>query len=145
MRRKVLQDIANSLCGMLVGWRMAEDLEVLAELPDGELRFDLLQARVTHSVSGNVSLHITGELAAWLKHRLDSLKIPIDALREITLVATSDTSRISTNRKRIVSFDWRCESVIATDEAKYAGRLNEKHLWHQRLSPNNALERTRNG
>jgi hypothetical protein len=43
MRRKLLQDVANSLCPLLVG-RLSDDLEVLSELPDGVLIFDVLGA-----------------------------------------------------------------------------------------------------
>ncbi|HEX5049999.1 MAG TPA: hypothetical protein VFX89_22995, partial [Gammaproteobacteria bacterium] len=80
MRRKVLQDVANTLCHMLVGWRMGGDLEVLSELPDGVLSFDVIGGSVTHNQSGALSLHVATELSAWLKHRLASLDIPLDAL-----------------------------------------------------------------
>lgn len=69
MRRKVLQDVANTLCHMLVGWRMGEDREVLSELPDGVLTFDVLLGTAEHNVAGAASLCVAGEMAAWLKHR----------------------------------------------------------------------------
>ena len=37
MRRKVLQDIANTLCQMMVGWRMGDDAQRMARLPDRTL------------------------------------------------------------------------------------------------------------
>lgn len=57
MRRKVLQDVANALCPMLVG-RISEDLEALSELPDGLLVFDVLAGSVTHDRNGPLSLRI---------------------------------------------------------------------------------------
>ena len=132
MRRKVLQDIANTLCQMVVGWRMADDLEALAELPDGQLRFNVLAGTVTHSAAGDVSLHVALELSAWLKHRLSVLRIPEDAIEKAELSADFRTDRIKTDRKRIISFDWTCTSSINTDECSYTGALSEKHAWHSR-------------
>ncbi len=143
MRRKVLQDIANTLCDMLVGWRMGDDLEVLSALPDGTLRFDVLNARVSHSVAGELKLQVADELAAWFEHRLKELKIDRAAVLGAELVADFATDRIKTNRKRIVSFDWKCYSRVTTDEKVYEGQLKEKHKWHSRLPPNISLERTR--
>jgi hypothetical protein len=51
---------------MLVGWRMGEDLEVLADLSDGTLHIDVLSGSVKHSINGDINLHIAGELRAWL-------------------------------------------------------------------------------
>jgi hypothetical protein len=134
MRRKALQDVANTVCAMLVGWRMGQDLEILAELPDGTLEFDLIEQTATHSVVGPVRLHIAAEIGAWLIWRLKDLAIPVDALRTARLRAQIRTDRIATNRKRIVSFDWTCESEISTDEKRYLGRLVEKHIWHKRTT-----------
>jgi hypothetical protein len=133
VRRKKLQDLANTLCDMLVGWRMGEDLERIATLPDGALEFDLIAGRVTHTIAGPVDLHVCGELAAWLKSRLDVLHIPVDSLRAATLRADFRTDRVATNRKKILSFDWKCRSRLATDEKEYVGHL-EKHEWHNRVA-----------
>lgn len=134
MRRKVLQDVANTLCDMLVGWRMGADLEALSELPDGALSFDVLSGSVTHDQRGELDLYIARELSAWLKHRLESLSIPLGALTSATLRAEFKTDRIKTDKKRIVSFDWSCESSVATDEKTYVGRLVEAHQWHTRTA-----------
>jgi hypothetical protein len=134
MRRKVLQDVANTLCQMLVGWRMSEDLEALSELPDGVLSFDVLGGSVAHNHSGALELHIAGELSTWLRHRLASLNIPLSALKSATLRAEFKTDRIKTDKKRIVSFDWSCESSLATHEKVYFGQLLEEHQWHTRTA-----------
>jgi hypothetical protein len=52
--RKILQDVANTLPQMFVGWRMAEGLESLAELPDGTLEIDVLTETIRHN-SGSTS------------------------------------------------------------------------------------------
>jgi hypothetical protein len=144
VRRKVLQDIANTLCDMLVGWRMGEDLETLSDLPDGTLRFDLLNCQASHSVGRDLSLHVAGELSAWFEHRLREHGISRADILRAELVADFSTDRVKTNRKRIVSFDWKCSSRITTDEKVYEGQLKEKHQWHSRLPPNTSSGRVEN-
>jgi len=55
MRRKRLQEFANNLCHMLVGWRMHDDLEKLADLGNGDLTIDLLSGRTQHTTTGELN------------------------------------------------------------------------------------------
>ena len=132
LNRKVFQDFANTLPQMLMGWRMGDDLETLADLPDGVLSFDVLRGTATHSVTGAIALRIAEEMHAWLQHRLVSLHIPPDALIAATLSADFRTDRIATDRKRIVSFDFRCSSCLRTADRIYQGQLHEAHTCHSR-------------
>lgn len=132
MRRKILQDHANTFCEMLVGWRMAADLETLAQLPDGVLFIDVLSGRAEHSAVGPIELGIAAELHAWFSHRLEVSGIPASEIRAASLSAHINTGRIATNRKKIVSFDFSIESKIETSDARYSGNLKEVHKWHQR-------------
>ncbi|WP_445369245.1 hypothetical protein ACH5Y9_08285 [Methylomonas sp. BW4-1] len=133
MRRKALQDLANTLCHMVVGWRMGDDFERIAQLPDGTLSFDLLKKSATHSSGVSPELWITGELAAWLTARLAAENIDQMKLVEATLDVQHRTDRIKTDRKKIVSFDFECHSVLATDERRYQGKLVERHSYHTRV------------
>ena len=132
MLRKVLQDMANTLCQMVVGWRMGSDYERIAALPDGTLSFDLLKETVAHSSGVTPDLWITGELASWLGARLATEDIDTKNLVSAILYVQYKTGRIKTNRKKIVSFDFECHSVLATDEKRYEGGLVERHTYHQR-------------
>ncbi len=134
MRRKILQDFANTLCQMLVGWRMVEDLEVLAALPDGTLRVNVLSGIATHSSQTPVELHIARELRAWLLHRFAEAAISPSDIDSAIVTASIRTDRIATNRKRIISFDFAAESAITTSEREYRGVLHEVHRWHTRMS-----------
>ncbi len=133
MRRKVLQDIANTLCQMMVGWRMGDDFELIAELPDGKLVLDLIEQTTTHDSGTSPSLWITGELAAWFQDRLKVLNIPAEKIISVTVEASFRTDRIKTNKKKIVSFDFDVRSRIETDEKTYDGHIVENHSYHQRL------------
>lgn len=132
MKLKALQGIANTLPEMIVGWRMSEDLDRLADLPDGVLRIDVLRERAVHSKAGPVELHIVRELSAWLRERLTGLDIPMSQLNEVRVEADIRTDRIATDRKRIVSFDFDCHSRVATAERTYEAQRKETHKWHRR-------------
>jgi hypothetical protein len=132
LRRKALQELANALCPMSVGARISPDLSILADLPDGTIEVDLLRATAHHSTAGPIDLHLPGELSSWLQERLASLSIPREAIRTARVSATYQTDRLPTNRDKIVSFDWRCNSALATDEKEYQGSLLESHTWHHR-------------
>lgn len=133
MKRKSLQDVANTLPHMLVGWRMAaEDLERLSDLPDGTLRIDLLRETAEHSEAGSLALHVVTELSAWLRDRLATLEIPLTELARANVDAEIRTDRIATDRKRIVSFDFTCQSRVATLQKTYEATLKERHVWHRR-------------
>jgi hypothetical protein len=142
MKRKILQDFANTLCAMFVGWRLGDDYEVLAALPDGTLLLELLGESAFHSSGINVNLWITGELSAWLKHRLEVHGIPIGAIINVSLRVQHKTDRIQTDRKKLVSFDFQCSSTIQTAEKTYSGTLVERHTYHQRINANKSKSTT---
>jgi hypothetical protein len=137
MRRKVIQNYADVLCHMAIGWRMEDDLEKLAELLDGSIEVNILTGRALHSQAGDLSLRIAGEMQAWLKQRLSVDRIPEDAVVRAEIRLDVRTDRIRTDKKRIVSFDWDCHSILATDERTYESQLAEAHTWHRRVQ--NAL------
>lgn len=140
MRRKIIQDIANTLCQMLVGWRMGDDLEVLAELPDGILTINVLGGAASHDAARAIQLHIAGELQAWFSHRLAVGAIPGHAILSAEVTAKICTNRLATNRKRVVSFDFSVRSVVSTDERSYTGQLREVHRWLSRMPSNNSFK-----
>jgi hypothetical protein len=118
---------------MAIGWRMTEDLETLADLPDGSIDIDLRNGSATHSTAGQINLWIAKEMQAWLKQRFAADHISEQQISRAELRLNSKTDRIKTDRKRIVSFDWECHSLIATDQKTYESHLTEVHRWHNRL------------
>ena len=118
---------------MAIGWRMAQDLETLADLPDGNIEIDLLRGIAAHSTVGQIDLWIAKEMQAWLKNRLEADRIPKNQISEAHVCLCSNTDRIKTDKSRIVSFDWECHSLIATDEKTYESQLKLAHRWHKRI------------
>ncbi|AXK71269.1 hypothetical protein DWG18_02495 [Lysobacter sp. TY2-98] len=118
---------------MLVGWRMGDDLESLANLPDGRLEIDVLRGHATHSSGAEPHLFIAHELQAWFSARLEQLSIPIAAISKAIVEADIRTDLLATNRKRVVSFNFDVNSLVTTAEREYRGRLAETHSWHSRV------------
>lgn len=123
MRRKILQDLANTLCQMVVGWRMGEDIERIASLPDGTLSLDLLNGAASHSSGTTPELWIVGELEAWLRGRLASADIDPSQLIAATLTVQHKKEGSRTSQKRHIAF-FECQSLLVTDERRYEGKAD---------------------
>jgi hypothetical protein len=114
---------------MFVGWRMAEDLEILAELPDGTLEIDVLTETVRHSSGSPPRLHVAGELAAWLGNRLGEARLSLTKLTKAHLMVVIHTERSATARKRLIAFDFACTCTVIGYDRTYVGNLVETHTW----------------
>lgn len=112
-----------------MGWRMGDDLEVLAEIPDGQLSIDLLAGQTTHDSRGPITLHVADEIQAWLKSECKRESIPFAQIVKAELVVELDTSQVKTDKKRAVCFSFVCRSLIATDEHEYRAEAHETHNW----------------
>lgn len=128
MGHKVLKDHAHVFCQMFMGWRMADDLQMFAQLPAGQLHLNILEATCEHSVAGRIETHIASEIRAWFLHRLEEHRIP---LQEVTLaqllVHMKDT--IESSHKMGIAFDWTCDATIRTVDSEYHAHLAEPHTW----------------
>lgn len=134
MRRKRLNHYADVVCRMFVGWRMGDDLEALSDLPNGTISLNLLTGVATHSISGQIDLHIAKEIHAWLQQQSAKEGIDISQLVTATLEIDVDTSKVATNKKKIVMFNFECRSNIQTPETTYHATLKEAHKWHTRVA-----------
>lgn len=128
MRRKVLQDHANTLCQMFVGWRMAEDGGKLAAMGRGKFVVDILQGTATGE-NGVIELWIAGELNAWFRRRLREHHVEEASILEAVLEIVVDSSPVPNKRARGTTFNWDIRSRIRTEDAQYEGHLNEAHTW----------------
>lgn len=134
MRRgKALRDIAYGLPPMFGGWRMGDDLEKLATLPDGVLKINLLDGTAEHSLFPISRLRIAQELSGWMHSRLADYKIPPTRLSSANLVVHIRTDGVPTDKTRIVSFDMRIHSCLEFEGQKFE-RAIEKHVLHHRAS-----------
>ena len=128
MGYKVLQDHAHVFCQMFMGWRMADDLDLFARLPEGRLVINVLDSTAEHSEVGRIDARIAHEIHAWFLHRLDQHRIPLEEIKAAgLLVHVKNTVR--TMHKMRIAFDWTCDATIATKDREYSAHLAEPHTW----------------
>lgn len=129
MGRKVLQDHAYVFCQMFMGWRMAQDLEIFASLPDGILTIDVLAGTCNHDSQGVVQTYIAGEISAWFTHQLEHLQIPSTEILKAMLTINLKRLPQPSKRKKGITFAWTCDAVITNVDREYTAHLSEPHTW----------------
>jgi len=113
---------------MFMGWRMGDDLETLATLPDGILTIDVLHGTCNHSETGCVQTHIAAEIAAWFLHRLHEHRI--DRVDIVNATLTVHMTRVAPPKhKRGITWNWTCDGLIQTSDREYRAHLAEPHTW----------------
>ena len=124
-----MQGLADVLCQMAVSARLANDLELLCQVPDGRVFMDLVQGSANHGISGPLSLQIAAELQSWLAKRLAGCCVQIAAaLVEIAY----RTDAVPTDRRRIVMFSLESETSITAGGESWRGKPQRSTIWHRR-------------
>lgn len=117
---------------MFVGWRMGDDFELLASLPNGKIDINLIDSTASHEIIGILDLHVAKEISTWLRHEMKKDNIDYSEIKNANLSVTVNTARIPTNKKLIVCFEFDCHSKIQTSSTTYEASLMETHKWHTR-------------
>lgn len=126
MRIRELRGIAQNLAAMACSERrIADDFELMAEMPDGEITFDLIRGTALHSVAGAISLAATDQFMTWLRN----IRPPPVDLAQILLHV--DTNSPPTFRKTLISFRLYGVATLGIGARTYVGRATN-HLWHNR-------------
>ena len=94
MRRKRINHYADVVCRMFMGWRMGDDLETLASLPDGTIHLDLLSGSAEHNEAGPLNIHVAAEIQTWLRQECEKDGVDYSALKSADLWVDVDTSEI---------------------------------------------------
>ena len=134
MHEKDFPLLAKVLPHMFARWRLFEDFEILAELPDGEVEIDVMTGTALHSSGGPIVLRIAQELKAGFASQLEKKGIPQGEVLEAAVSAMVDTSKVKTDRRNIVHFDFRISSRIRTAAGVFEAAQTEDHVWHSRES-----------
>lgn len=85
--RAALQEAAEALCRVFLGWRLREDEDALLALGEGELAIDLLSGESWCDGEPLPTLFIAEELRRELARELERAGLGADALREARLEA----------------------------------------------------------
>lgn len=136
MGHKILKDHAHTICQMFVGWRMTQDLEMFATIPEGLLTINVLRGECTHESLGPIATYIAGEISAWFRHRLTAHEIEQTEILQAVLTVQLNRIPQTSKRHRGVTFDWRCDGLIRTFGREYRSQLHETHTWIPAATPN---------
>lgn len=132
MHEKEFSLIAKALPHMFARWRLPGDFETLADLADGEIVIDARSGTARHFQAGPIVLRIATELKAGLDARLAEKGIEAGEVREALVRVTVDTSKVRTDRNRIVHFDFRIDSRLEAGGGVFTASQIEDHVWHSR-------------
>ena len=132
-KRILLQDAANTLPCMVMSERIGnDDLERLADLPDGTLTMDLVAGTAHHSSQPDpIDLEIVAHLSEWLKARLGEDAFA-NHLAHAVLTVSIRTDRVPADRKRVIPFDWTCDSSVASRDGKTRTATRRGLIWYDR-------------
>jgi hypothetical protein len=144
MRRKRLQNTADTLCQMFCGWRLVQSKPTLVELGSGSLEIDVVTGQCLFHGTPILQIPIAEELRTWMHKDLQTHKIPTTELTHARLAVKLTFSRVPWNKrsKEIFYIDgkpirseqmyhciFECESEIATDGAAHRSSLREIQGW----------------
>lgn len=133
MHEREFSLLAKALPHIAARWRLWSDLELLATLPDGTLAIDALDGMARHSVTGVIPLRLGEELKAGLSDQLSRRGVAPEEVSTATVAMAVDTSAVSTDRTRIVHFDFRISARLETRVGVFAAAQDEEHVWHTRV------------
>jgi hypothetical protein len=139
MRRKGLQNTANTLCHMFRGWQLISDHERLAQLGSGLLEIDVLSGECRHNDQPITALGIAKALKSFLEEDFTRHHVPLEAVLEaqLTVELTLDRHR----GQRDLSHVWArpsqefvgcvlmARSRVRTDELTYSGEYRDELEW----------------
>lgn len=132
VRRKILQDYANKVCEMFVGWRLAvsgDDIPRLIEAGSGVLDVNLLDASVLLDGTNVPAYGIVNEVAAWLRDRCEADRVPFHEIQEARVRVAFSASEVDRKGHRVRELHFQCRSQLVTDERVYEGVTDKHESW----------------
>jgi hypothetical protein len=144
VRRKRLQDVANTLCHMFRGWQLIFGKPALVALGSGHLSIDVLTGQCEFGGKPIEPLNIAMTLSDYLSRELEGNDIPPGAVLSARLGVDllfsrvpwhdvagetfhNESGQVKTGDMHRCEMD--CRSEIRTDETVYVGELREIQEW----------------
>ena len=134
MRRKVLQDFANTVSQRLLDLPEGFDLATFAHYGSGLYRANLVGGACTCNDRPIPSLHLCEVYRAWLTQQCVAHRVEFASLKsievEIAVEVSGATIRDSYgHRFASARFDVKCSCRITTDEKAYVGNSSGQREW----------------
>lgn len=134
MRRKVLQDFANTVCQNYIDLTGGHDAAAFACYGSGRAFIDLLSGNCTFNDRPIPALKGGTRLKDWLRKRLAAHNIAVQDIVSAQMTVTVRVSNLKFERwggHAFYSgfFNFNCESEIKTDEKTYSGQMSGETAW----------------
>ena len=114
MAQVELQDLAQELCRVFLGWKLGGDHDALLAIGEGELVVDVLTGECSCNGDPIPPLHIAGELNDFLLRALEREGLPLAELDEARIEAVFARSRRRARGREVPILRLACRSRIAT-------------------------------
>lgn len=129
MRRGLLKDYANALCGVVTGWQLEGHLDLLEDRRVGTFELDVL--RGTAQIDGSpVSMRdAVATSRSWLLDRADRDGLAVDAIDSATVVvAFEGEEKTEEGGPRWRLRDYRCQSRVSAAGRVATGSLHKTEV-----------------
>jgi hypothetical protein len=142
MRRGLLKNYTDTLCDIIVGWRLRvsrDDMPMLVSVGTGNLEMNLLDGATT--LNGEpITYHFSHELSHWLRERAEADGLGWDNLSRASMVVRFDFNETTTlgrrswwqqrarvqNLRRVLTFD--CEASIESESGSASSRKSTREF-----------------
>ncbi|HSE07285.1 MAG TPA: hypothetical protein VLB29_01355 [Nocardioidaceae bacterium] len=128
MRKGLLKDYANALCGVGTGWQMEDHLELLRAHRLGRLELDVLRGS---SYIDGIPERIPGLgiLRSWLLDRANRDGLAEDAIENVTVTVAFDCEeRTEAGVPQWRFHDFRCQSQVSAGGRAATGGLHKTEV-----------------
>lgn len=129
MRRGLLRDYANALCGVATGWQMEEGLDLLREHGVGVLELDVLGG--TASIDG-APVRMAGGVAllrSWLLDAAQRDGVAQEAMEAAKVTVAFDCEEETLAGVPLWRFeDYRCQGQVSADGRVATGDLHKTQV-----------------
>lgn len=134
MRRKVLQEFANSFCQRVIDLPDGYDLASFAHYGSGTFSANILSGECSHNCNPIPQLRLCDVYRQWMNTQLEKHCIQWEGIREVVIevkVKVKGVSLRSSFGHRFASahFSFVCKSEIKTDEKSYVGQMQGEKEW----------------
>jgi hypothetical protein len=134
MRRKILQDLANTVCQNYIDLSGGFDAAVFACYGSGTALMNFLSGECTFNCKPIPALKSSAVLREWLHQRFAAHNIAVQKVALAQMTVTVGVSNLKFRRSYGHAFFsgcfyFDCESKIRTDERAYHGQMSGEKIW----------------
>jgi hypothetical protein len=130
VRRKVLQDFANTVCQQFLDLGSAGDVGTFVRRGSGVYSMNLLNGDCSYDGASIPELKVCRGYRLWLAEQLSKHSVPPGLLRaELVVRVVVRQARVRNTVLGAADLEFHCRAELATDERVYAGEMSGPRAW----------------